>query len=138
MSEIKLGDVTVTRVEEMHGPIMPTGALFPTLDNVYDGFFVDLEPGQAIRLHGQAPSARFWSLVFYDRWFNTPDFSVHRWLPHRERRRDGTRRHLPGDPRAGSFRPPQLDRHRRSSAGHPRAALPFARGPPASGRDRRR
>lgn len=32
---------------------------------------------QAIRLHGQAPSARFWSLVFYD-WFNTPDFSVHR------------------------------------------------------------
>src|ERR1044071_6949511 len=31
MNEIKIGDVTVTRVEEMHGPIMPTGAFFPTL-----------------------------------------------------------------------------------------------------------
>jgi len=62
---------------EVHKPRY-TGALFPTLDNVYDGFFVDLEPGQSIRLHGKAPSARFWSLVFYDRWFNTPDFSVHR------------------------------------------------------------
>jgi glyoxylase-like metal-dependent hydrolase (beta-lactamase superfamily II) len=31
MNEIKLGDVTVTRIEEMHGPIMPTGAFFPDL-----------------------------------------------------------------------------------------------------------
>ena len=31
MNEIELGDVTVTRVEEMHGPIMPTGAFFPTM-----------------------------------------------------------------------------------------------------------
>ena len=31
MYEIKLGDVTVTRVEETHGPIMPTGAFFPTI-----------------------------------------------------------------------------------------------------------
>lgn len=31
MNEIKLGDVTVTRVEEMHGPIMPPEAFFPTI-----------------------------------------------------------------------------------------------------------
>ncbi|BCY10752.1 MBL fold metallo-hydrolase [Actinoplanes sp. L3-i22] len=31
MNEIKLGDVLVSRVEEMHGPIMPTGAFFPTI-----------------------------------------------------------------------------------------------------------
>jgi glyoxylase-like metal-dependent hydrolase (beta-lactamase superfamily II) len=31
MNEIKLGDVTVTRIEEMHGPIMPTGAFFPSM-----------------------------------------------------------------------------------------------------------
>lgn len=55
-----------------------TGALFPTLDNVYDGFFLHLEPGQALHLRGFPPTARFWSLVFYDRWFNTPDFSMHR------------------------------------------------------------
>ena len=28
---MKLGDVTVTRVEEMHGPIMPTDVFFPTM-----------------------------------------------------------------------------------------------------------
>ncbi|KMO78361.1 DUF1214 domain-containing protein [Mycolicibacterium chlorophenolicum] len=55
-----------------------TGALFPTVDNVYDGFFVSLGPGQALRLQGRAPSARFFSFVFYDRWFNTPDFRSHR------------------------------------------------------------
>ena len=55
-----------------------TGALFPTLDNVYDGFFVDLAPGEALRLRGQAPVARYCSFVFYDRWFNTPDFPRHR------------------------------------------------------------
>jgi glyoxylase-like metal-dependent hydrolase (beta-lactamase superfamily II) len=31
MNEIKLGDVTVTRIEETHGPIMPAGAFFPDL-----------------------------------------------------------------------------------------------------------
>ena len=55
-----------------------TGALFPTLDNVYDGFYVDLAPGAALRLRGQAPVARYCSFVFYDRWFNTPDFPTHR------------------------------------------------------------
>ena len=55
-----------------------TGALFPTLDNVYDGFYVQLEPGAALRLRGRPPQARFWSFVFYDRWFNTPDFPKHR------------------------------------------------------------
>jgi len=55
-----------------------TGALFPTLDNIYDGFYVDLAPGQALRLRGRAPMARYCSFVFYDRWFNTPDFTQHR------------------------------------------------------------
>jgi Protein of unknown function (DUF1214) len=55
-----------------------TGALFPTLDNVYDGFYVDLRPGQALRLRGTPPVARYSSLVFYDHWFNTPDFDVNR------------------------------------------------------------
>ena len=31
MNEIKLGDVTVTRIEETHGPIMPADAFFPGL-----------------------------------------------------------------------------------------------------------
>lgn len=31
MNEIKLGDVTITRVEETHGPIMPAAAFFPTV-----------------------------------------------------------------------------------------------------------
>ncbi|MFI5932033.1 MBL fold metallo-hydrolase [Actinoplanes sp. NPDC051494] len=31
MNEIELGDVSVTRVEEQHGPIMPTAAFFPTI-----------------------------------------------------------------------------------------------------------
>lgn len=55
-----------------------TGALFPTLDNVYDGFYLSLGPGQALRLRGRPPNARFWSFVFYDRWFNTPDIPAHR------------------------------------------------------------
>jgi hypothetical protein len=55
-----------------------TGALFPTLDNVYDGFYVDLHPGQALRLRGVPPVARYSSFVFSDHWFNTPDFDVHR------------------------------------------------------------
>ena len=31
MHEIKLGDVTVTRIEEMHGPLMPPADFFPDL-----------------------------------------------------------------------------------------------------------
>lgn len=31
MNETKVGDVTVTRIVETHGPIMPTGAFFPTM-----------------------------------------------------------------------------------------------------------
>lgn len=31
MNQITLGDVTVTRLEEMHGPIMPPNAFFPTI-----------------------------------------------------------------------------------------------------------
>lgn len=31
MNEIYLGDVTITRVEEMHGPIMPPEVFFPTI-----------------------------------------------------------------------------------------------------------
>lgn len=70
-----------------------TGALFPTLDNVYDGFFVELRPGQSLRLHGSRPVARYVSFVFYDRWFNTPDFRRHRCyrtLDQLESNEDGT------------------------------------------------
>ncbi len=31
MNEVTLGDVTVTRIEEMHGPIMPPKVFFPTI-----------------------------------------------------------------------------------------------------------
>jgi len=31
MNELTLGDVTVTRIEEMHGPIMPPGQFFPQM-----------------------------------------------------------------------------------------------------------
>lgn len=31
MTDLKLGDVTVTRIEEMHGPIMPAGVFFPSM-----------------------------------------------------------------------------------------------------------
>lgn len=70
-----------------------TGALIPTLDNVYDGFFVDLAPGQALRITGEPPVARYVSFVFYDRWFNTPDFPTHscyRTLDDLERSSEGT------------------------------------------------
>ncbi|KUL28749.1 MBL fold metallo-hydrolase [Actinoplanes awajinensis] len=45
MNDIKLGDVTVTRVEEMHGPLMPTGAFFPTVpDEVWQRHEAALTP----------------------------------------------------------------------------------------------
>ena len=31
MNELKIGDVTVTRIEEMHGPIMPPDQFFPEM-----------------------------------------------------------------------------------------------------------
>ncbi|MFD5828342.1 MBL fold metallo-hydrolase [Lentzea sp. NPDC060358] len=31
MNELQLGDVTITRIEEMHGPVMPAGHFFPDL-----------------------------------------------------------------------------------------------------------
>jgi hypothetical protein len=49
-------------------------ALFPTLDNAYEGFFVDLQPDESILLHGRLPEAKYTSLVFYDRWWATPDY----------------------------------------------------------------
>jgi hypothetical protein len=49
-------------------------ALFPTLDNTYEGFFVDLQADEAILLHGRLPKAKYTSLVFYDRWWATPDY----------------------------------------------------------------
>ena len=51
-----------------------TGALFPTLDNAYDGCWVDLAPNQVLKAHGRVPQARYSSFVFYDRWFCTPDY----------------------------------------------------------------
>lgn len=51
------------------------GALYPTKDNRYNGFWVSLKPGEAIHLHGTIPSdALYTSYVFYDRWYNTPDY----------------------------------------------------------------
>jgi hypothetical protein len=49
-------------------------ALFPTLDNTYEGFFVDLQPDEAILLRGRLPKAKYTSLVFYDRWWATPAY----------------------------------------------------------------
>jgi hypothetical protein len=49
-------------------------ALFPTLDNSYEGFYVDIAADEAILLHGRLPKALYSSLVFYDRWWATPDY----------------------------------------------------------------
>jgi hypothetical protein len=51
-----------------------TGALFPTLDNAYDGCWVDLGPGEMLEVTGRIPRARYSSFVWYDRWFATPDY----------------------------------------------------------------
>jgi hypothetical protein len=48
--------------------------LFPTLDNVYDGCWLDLARGEALVVTGRLPEARYTSFVFYDRWFATPDY----------------------------------------------------------------
>lgn len=50
-------------------------SLFPTRDTFYDGFFIRLEPGQAIKLTGTLPEKWVYvSFVFYDRWYATPDY----------------------------------------------------------------
>lgn len=51
-----------------------TGALFPTLDNVYDGCWMELDDGQMLEVRGRLPEARYSSFVFYDRWFAMLDY----------------------------------------------------------------
>ena len=50
------------------------GSMYPTKDNKYNGFWVSLKPGEAIHLHGKPPKALYASYVFYDRWYQTPDY----------------------------------------------------------------
>ena len=51
------------------------GALYPTKDNRYNGFWVSLKTGEAIHLHGRLPqNTPYASYVFYDRWYTTPDY----------------------------------------------------------------
>lgn len=51
------------------------GALYPTKDNRYEGCWVSLKPGEALRVHGRLPKNTLYaSYVFYDRWYNTPDY----------------------------------------------------------------
>ena len=50
-------------------------SLFPNTETSYDGFFVRLQPGEAIELRGRLPAVwRYVSFVFYDRWYATPDY----------------------------------------------------------------
>lgn len=50
-------------------------SLFPSRNTSYDGFFVKLEPGQAVKLSGRLPDRwRYVSFVFYDRWYATLDY----------------------------------------------------------------
>ena len=62
------------------------GSLFPNRDTYYDGFFVKLEPGQAIRMQGRMPEHwAYVSFVFYDRWYATLDYpQVHCYLTGRD------------------------------------------------------
>lgn len=51
------------------------GALYPTKDNRYEGCWISLDKGQAMRIHGKLPQNTLYaSYVFYDRWYNTPDY----------------------------------------------------------------
>jgi hypothetical protein len=51
------------------------GALYPTKDNRYEGCWVSLKEGKALHLHGFLPENTLYaSYVFYDRWYNTPDY----------------------------------------------------------------
>lgn len=50
-------------------------SLFPTKETYYDGFFVRLEPGEALKMCGRLPEKwTFVSFVFYDRWYATLDY----------------------------------------------------------------
>jgi hypothetical protein len=50
-------------------------SLFPNTETYYDGFFVRLQPGEAIEMHGRLPDVwRYVSFVFYDRWYATLDY----------------------------------------------------------------
>lgn len=51
------------------------GALYPTKDNKYQGCWVKLNKGEALRVHGYLPKNTLYaSYVFYDRWYNTPSY----------------------------------------------------------------
>ena len=51
------------------------GALYPTKDNRYEGCWVSLKEGEALHLRGFLPENTLYaSYVFYDRWYNTPDY----------------------------------------------------------------
>lgn len=51
------------------------GALYPTLDNTYDGFWLSLKKGEAMHLHGKSlPKALYASFTFYNMWYMTPDY----------------------------------------------------------------
>lgn len=51
------------------------GALYPTKDNRYEGCWVSLKEGQAMKVHGRLPKNTLYaSYVFYDRWYNTPTY----------------------------------------------------------------
>lgn len=62
------------------------GALYPTKDNKYEGFWVSLKEGEAIHLHGILPqNALYASYVFYDRWYVSPDYrSIQSFLTDRD------------------------------------------------------
>ena len=49
------------------------GALYPTSDIRYDGFYLSLEPGQRLVLEGVIADALYSSIVYYDDYFATPD-----------------------------------------------------------------
>jgi hypothetical protein len=51
------------------------GALYPAKDNRYEGCWVSLQKGQALKVHGRIPeNTPYASYVFYDRWYNTPTY----------------------------------------------------------------
>ena len=104
-----------------------TGALFPTLDNVYDGFYVDLAPGAGVETPGAGPGRPLLlvrvlrPLVQHSGLPDTP------LLPDPRRDRARTRWHLRVGPRPRRPGPPQLDRHRRTVPRDLRHPLPPAR-----------
>lgn len=52
------------------------------IGRTYDGLFVKLKPGQAIKMPGRLPEKwAFVSFVFYDRWYATIDYPRERCYP---------------------------------------------------------